>query len=307
MKMGYARMSSTDWEDYNTVHTANRTRAQVFTSKQMKDAYNPALIAVRESRDSAANPSSTNVILACDVTGSMGMIAEQLIRTDIPKIAEEIYDRKPISDPHIAVMAIGDAYSDRAPLQVTQFEASIVLADQIRDLWLEGNGGGNNGESYSLAHLFAATKTVADAWEKRRNKGILITIGDEPIHAVTRGGDLERIMGSQYSQDMTKRQCVDLASQTYDVFHVVLANEGYARSSLAEVTASWEEILPQRVLRLDDVSKLAETVVSLLQVLNGERTQDVAASWGKGSEMVVYNAIKDIRAARTGGGVVRLT
>lgn len=299
-------MNSQDWDSYNTAHTVGKTRAQVFTSTAMKDAYNPALIDVRESRDSAINPNSSNILLGCDVTGSMGMIAEQLMRTDLIKIAEGIYDRKPLPDPHIGILAIGDARSDRAPLQATQFEASIVLADQVRELWLEGNGGGNDGESYSLAHLFAATKTVADSWEKRRNKGVLITIGDEPIHDRVDGEDLARIMGPQFSNTMTKRQCVDLANQTYEVFHIVLVNEGYARMDRNSVLKSWNEILPQRVIQLTDVAKLSETIVSVLQVINGERKEDVAASWGTGSSMVVYEAIKDLQVAKRNGGVARL-
>jgi hypothetical protein len=304
--MGNSRMNSQDWSSYNSTHTAGKSRAQVFSSSSMKDEYNPALISVRESRDSAANPNSSNILLGCDVTGSMGFIAETLMRTDLIKIAEGIYDRKPMPDPHIGILAIGDAFTDRAPLQATQFEASIALADQMRELWLEGNGGGNGGESYSLAHLFAATKTVSDSFEKRRNKGVLITIGDEPIHAKIEGSDLARIMGAQYSTTMTKRECVDLASQTYEVFHIVLANEGYASHGLKHVLDSWNDILPQRVIQLTDVTKLSETVVSILQVINGERKEDVAASWGSGSSMVVFNAIKDLQVAKRNGGVSRL-
>jgi len=304
--MGSGRMRSTDWDSYNAANTAGKTRAQVFTSSSMKDAYNPALINVRESRDSADNPNSSNILLGCDVTGSMGMIAEQLMRTDIIRIAEGIYDRKPLPDPHIGVLAIGDAYSDRAPLQATQFEADIRLADQVRELWLEGNGGGNGGESYSLAHLFAATKTVADAYEKRGRKGFLITIGDEPIHDRVEGDQLARIMGATFSEAMTKRQCADLAARTYEVFHIVLANEGYARHGLRHVLETWNEILPERVVVLSDIAKLSETVVSILQVINGERKEDVAASWGSGSDLVVYDAIKDLAGARRGGGAIRL-
>jgi hypothetical protein len=189
---------------------------------------------------------------------------------------------------------------------VTQFEASIVLAEQMRELFLEGGGGGNAGESYSLAHLFAATRTVSDSWEKRRNKGVLITIGDEPLLPLTQGGDLARIMGAQFASDMTAKQCIDLASQTYEVFHIVLANEGYARSGLDGVLASWKSVLPQRVIQLTEVANLAETIVSILQVINGERKEDIAASWGKGSELVVYNAIKDLQVAGRIVGAARL-
>ncbi|MCS4089928.1 hypothetical protein [Rhizobium sp. BK176] len=304
--MGNSRMNSQDWASYNSTHTAGKTRSQAFGVREMQDAYNPAKISVRESRDSAANPNSTPIILGCDVTGSMGMIADQLVRTDLIKIAEGIYDRKPIPDPHIAVLAIGDAETDRAPLQATQFEASVALGSQLQGLYLEGNGGGNDGESYSLAHLFAATKTVSDSIEKRGTKGVLITIGDEPIHDDIDGDHLARIMGAQFSQSMTKRQCVDLASQTYEVFHIVLANEGYASRGLRRVLETWNEILPQRVIQLADVTKLSEAIVSILQVINGERKEDVAASWGSGSSMVIFNAIKDLAVTKRNKGVSRL-
>lgn len=304
--MGFGRMSSNDWDSYTSTHTAGKTRAQVFTAHGMNAAYDPKLIGVRESRDSAINPQSTNILIGCDVTGSLGLIAEQLIRKDIPKIVGEIYDRKPITDPHVAVMAIGDDRSDQAPLQVTQFEASVVLAQQIKELWLEGNGGGNGGESYALAHLFAATKTVADSWEKRRNKGVLITIGDEPIHLRMSGDSIARVMGDQFNRDMTAEECVALASKTYEAFHIVLENEGYARSGITEVMRTWESVLPQRVLRLKDVGLLSETIVSILQVIAGERKEDIAASWGKGKDLVVMSAIKDLQVARNFGGASRL-
>lgn len=305
--MGNGRMNANDWNDYNTTHTAGRSREQVFTNKSLKDDYNPEKITIRESRDSNDNPNSTPIIIGCDVTGSMGMIAEQLMRTDLIKVAEEIYNRKPIADPHIAVMAIGDHKTDSAPLQVTQFEASIVLADQMRDLWLEGYGGGNKGESYALAHLFAATKTVSDSWEKRGNKGILFTIGDEPVHQDMGGAQLKRIMGSQYSADMTAKQCIDLALETYEVFHIVLANEGFCKSYPDMVMDSWNKVLPQRVIKLSDVSKLAETIVSTIQVVVGEQKEHVAASWDAGTALVIQEAIKDIAVSKHKGGAVRLS
>ena len=300
-------MNSQDWDDYNTTHTSGRSRAQVFASHSMQDAYDPSKILVRESRDSSDNPRSTPILLGCDVTGSMGMVAERLMRTDLIKIAEEIYARKPITDPHIAVMAIGDDRTDSAPLQVTQFEADIKLADQMRELWLEGNGGGNGGESYALAHLFAATKTVSDSMEKRGEKGVLVTIGDEPVHLSMSGSNIARVMGSQFSADMTARQCVDLASQSYEVFHIVLANEGYAQHGLRDVMETWDQILPQKVVKLTDVSLLAETVVSILQLVNGERKQDIADSWGSKNSLVIFDAIKDVVVHGRGAGAVRLS
>ena len=71
-----------------------------------------------------------------DVTGSMGMIADALARKGLGTMVEEILARKPVSDPHIMCMGIGDVLYDRAPLQVTQFEADIRIAEQLEKLWL---------------------------------------------------------------------------------------------------------------------------------------------------------------------------
>lgn len=303
--MGNGRWSSNVWDTYKAANVAGKSAAQVFTSSSMKDAYDPRSIQVRESRDSAANPLSTPIILASDVTGSMGMVAHELMDKGLNTLATEIYARKPVTDPHVMVMAVGDAKSDRAPLQATQFEADIRLADQVRQLWIEGKGGGNGGESYSGAHVFAASRTVTDSWEKRRKKGYLFTIGDEPVHDGMTDAELSRVFGQPFGRSLNAAECVAMASQTYEVFHVILRNEGYARSNLDSVLRTWQPLLPQRVILLDDYRKLAETVVSTIQVVEGASKADVAASWSGSTAVTVANAIRDI-AAKGAGRAVRL-
>lgn len=319
--MGNSRFNSTDWSNYSTQNFSGKTTKQIFTSTSMADEFNPLHIQVRESRDSVSNPFSTPIILSSDVTGSMGETAHILIKDGIAKVAKEIYDRKPVCDPHILVAAVGDARSDRSPLQVTQFEADICLADQVRKLHVEGNGGANGGESYSLVHLFAGQKTVHDNWIKRRRKGYLFTIGDEPCHKMVTAADMEKVFGKaslpisspadtatgKCWQGYTAAECAALASKTYEVFHIVLVNEGYCSGGRhRDVLDGWNEILPQRVIPLEDMQLLAETVVSTIQVVEGASKASVANSWGSGTDLVIQNAIKDIAARTQLGGAVRL-
>ena len=66
------------------------------------------------------------------------MIADIIARKGLNTLLEEIYSRKPISDPHVMIMGIGDVeMHDKAPLQVTQFEADIRLAEQLENIFLE--------------------------------------------------------------------------------------------------------------------------------------------------------------------------
>src|ERR1019366_3701840 len=143
-------MGHTNWDQqtYSTrsakMHT--QTREEVFTSTGLKDYMDPAKITVRESRDSEAHPKSTALIFGFDETGSMGGIPEVFVKTSLGKMMTGIFDASPISDPHIMVLGIGDAHADHAPLQCSQFETDIRIAEQLTDIYLEGNGGGNDQE-----------------------------------------------------------------------------------------------------------------------------------------------------------------
>ncbi|MCE6958798.1 hypothetical protein LAZ40_07015 [Cereibacter sphaeroides] len=304
--MGSGRWDANDWASYASTNTTGKTTSQIFQATRIDDQFDPAKIARRESRNSADNPRATPVIIASDVTGSMGMIATKLMQDGLNVLVKEIYDRKPVSDPHILVAAVGDAWSDRAPLQVTQFEADIRLADQVRSLWVEGNGGGNDGESYAAAHLFAALKTETDAAAEGR-KGFLFTVGDEPNHDGMTAAQIERVLGVKVERDLSAADCVAMAERHWHVFHIALVNEGYCQHGRREVLENWRRILPERTIALEDVNALAETVVSLMQVTAGARAADVAASWSGSTSLVVANALKGVPAVAANRGLRRLS
>jgi len=303
--MGNGRWRDTDWAAYKTAHIAGKTIDQVFTSNILVDSFDPTKITLRESRDSAANPASTPIILAADVTGSMGEVADALMRDGLNTLAREIYDRNPVPDPHIMVMAVGDAEFDSAPLQVTQFEADISLADQVRQLWLERGGGPNGGESYFLPHVFAAHKIDADIW-KRGKKGYLFTIGDEPFLDGVTKEEAARFLGIQLERSLTARECVALLRDKFEVFHVILEERVSLRSNYTALVDEWNNVLPQHVLRLSDHTKLAETVVAAIQIAEGEAKASVVSGWGRGTDLVIADAVRNLAAKASGTGVVRL-
>ncbi len=302
--MGTGSWDAASWSRYASASVKGRARHEIFRAGGMKEAYDPAGISRRESCDSADNPLSTPVIIGVDVTGSMGALAEELIVKGLNTTFTELLDRRPISDPHVMAMAIGDAECDRAPLQVTQFEADIRIAEQLTELWLEGGGGGNRGESYSLAHAFAGLKTVHDAFGKRGSKGFLFTVGDEPnLDGVTRD-QLEGVLGVDAQAGLSARECVDLASRTYELFHIIV-DGSYAARHLREVRATWDPILPQRVIHLKDPDKLSQTIVSPIELTAGKERDSVVRSWDRGTALVVAEAVKGIAPHRSPGRGLR--
>lgn len=306
--MGSSRWDPDAWTSYTT-STATKSRDAIFTSKSgMKDSLNPMGVKIRESRDSIANPESNAIIVGIDVTGSMGMIAEALAREGLGVLFKEVLDRKPVSDPHLMFMAIGDASCDSAPLQTSQFEADDRIITQLTEIYLEGRGGGNDWESYNLPWYFAANHTSIDCFEKRGKKGYIFTVGDEfPAHDLTRA-QIERITGDKLQSDhLSNEDLLTMVSRMYHVFHVIVEEGSCARRNLSGVTEAWKNVLGQNVLSLSDYRRLSEVIVSAIQVVEGEKKADVVKSWSKETALVVSKALGGLTttSGKT-GGVVRL-
>jgi len=251
--MGASRWNSHDWDIYVS-STAGLTVREIFSRGSIHPKLDPLQIRMRESCDSDINPNSTPIIVAVDETGSMGILAENLIRRGLGVLIEEIYNRKPVPDPHVMCMAFGDAWFDRAPLQVTQFEADICLVSQVADFWIEGNGGGNNFESYNLPWYFAATRTRCDSFLKRGKKGYLFTVGDEPPAPRLLAKHAKSIFGDSTERDIDTKEILQMVSQSWDVFHIMIEEGNYFRGHADQTKKAWNDLLGQKAIPLSDHS-----------------------------------------------------
>lgn len=272
--------------------TKTMSTEEIYRSTTMNNLLDPKGVRVRESRDSADNPQSTPIIVALDVTGSMGILADNIARKGLGVLFEAIYDRKPVTDPHVMFMGVGDATCDHAPLQVSQFEADKRIIEQLTQLYLEHGGGGNDFESYNLPWYFAAFHTEHDSIEKRGKRGYLFTVGDEQAPGNLTNEQIKRICGDDLAQSLSSHDMLTLAQRKYDVFHIVIEEGSYARGHANAVSRSWNAVLGQRVIHLADHTKLAETIVSAIQVAEGAAAEDVAKSWGGDTEAIVQRAVK---------------
>src|SRR5262249_1686579 len=105
-------------------------RAQeVFRQTSCHPLMNPKAVRVRGGRDSADHPHSLGIVFALDVPGSMADIPRMLATRHLPTFMKVLTDLR-VPDPQLLFMAVGDATSDHAPLQVGQFESTAELMDQ---------------------------------------------------------------------------------------------------------------------------------------------------------------------------------
>lgn len=277
-----------------TSTTTGKTTDQIYTSRSIHKDLNPHGVKIRESRDSTDNPNSTPLIVALDVTGSMGILADVIAREGLGTLFTGILERKPISDPHVMFMAVGDANCDRAPLQVSQFEADKRIIEQLTQIYLEHGGGGNNFESYNFPWYFAAFHTVHDSMEKRGKRGYLFTVGDEEAPKPLTKDQIRQFIGDTVEAELTTRDLLQLAQRSYDVYHVIIEEGDYARRALDRVVGSWNDLLGQHVIRLKDHTKLAETIVSAIEVAEGRDAAISAGAWGGGTASIVHDAVKSL-------------
>jgi hypothetical protein len=280
--MGYSRW---DYDDSKVAYASTlsarstQSREEIFKQRNILEAFDPSKIGVRESRDSEHNPASTPIIIGLDVTGSMGIIAEKMARGELGKLMDGIFTGKPVTDPHVMVMAIGDATCDQAPLQVSQFEADVRIDNSLQDLWLEGRGGGNRFESYDLPWYFAAERTATDAWDKRGKKGYLFTIGDEPPPPATpySCARFENVFGPvQDSSTYNSRVALTNAQEKYNVFHIVVEQGSHCQhNGASSVIREWSSLLNKRTLPLDNYQHLSELIIAAIEVNEGADPVDI--------------------------------
>jgi hypothetical protein len=298
--LGHTSYSADAWKTYSSTTTA-KSMGATFTRTYHDGVHadlNPKGVN-RESRDSDIHPESRLVILCPDVTGSMGFLSKSLVDTDLGHTFEYMVERSKqghiFRDPHVALMAVGDVECDRGPLQVTQAEADpVTLAKHAENVWIESGGGGNQYESYNLPWYFAAFHVDMDCWEKRSKKGYIFTIGDEPPpHSLSKQHILT-VTGDNVSKDFTSEELLDLASQKFEVFHIIIGEGSYARSRPDDVRMKWANLLGQRSMWLSDHTKLAELVVSTIQITEGSDRDTVVKSWGGDTAVVIANATSSL-------------
>jgi len=193
------------------------------------------------------------------------------------------------------LMGVGDVrVGDKAPLQVTQFEADIRIAEQLQKIYLEGGGGGNSFESYHLPWYFAATHTSIDCFEKRGKKGYLFTIGDECAPDNLRPDEIEKVVGDKVQSTLSAQELLDMASRTYEVYHIIIKQGSYARHSLDKVLNSWNDLLGQRAISLEDHQYLGEIITSIIQMNEGENKESIISSWDGKTKDVVSVAVNGL-------------
>ncbi|MBR6157497.1 MAG: VWA domain-containing protein [Lachnospiraceae bacterium] len=234
----------------------NMSNQEMFTARTIDPLLDPKDV-MRECCDNEEHPATIPVILAMDVTGSMGQAAVEVAK-QLNIIMTKLYQK--VNDVEFMVMGIGDLAYDRCPLQVSQFESDIRIAEQLDKVYFEFGGGGNSFESYTAAWYFGLEHVNLDAW-KRGRKGIIITMGDEGLNPYLPGKRLVEITGRPVAKDVETKDLYPKVLEKYDVYHLFVNHgggrcEGYLRS--------WRNLMDEEHFRVTDLRNIADLIIRIV-------------------------------------------
>lgn len=261
--MGYGGYS---FEAHQAITTARRDvpTQEVFRQRDVHPLMRPHGIKVRESRDSAGHPHSIGIVLALDVTGSMGEIPERLAKEELPGLMRML-DEHGVADPQVLFMAIGDAFHDRAPLQVGQFESTAELMDQwLTWTWLEGQGGSPGNESYELALYFAARHLELDCARIRNQRGYLFITGDEKPYPQLSRAAVRTVLGDELDEDLPLSVVVEEAARIVEPFFLI---PDLDRRATCEYT--WRHLLGDSVICMESPRDTTACIAGIVAMDQG--------------------------------------
>lgn len=242
---------------------------ELYKSRGMNDALNPYKV-VRECCDSEEHPETVPVILALDVTGSMGSAASA-IATQLGDIMDKLYGE--VKDVEFLTMAIGDMSYDIAPVQASQFESDIRIAEQIEKIYFEGHGGGNSWESYTAAWYFGLYHTKLDCW-KRGKKGIIITLGDEMLNPYLPAEKIHSVFGDNVQSDIETKNLYQDVIKKFDVYHIAV-NDRRTSFRLYEdkINNSFGKIMGQNLI-ISDCENLYNVISDIVKNSANDATEN---------------------------------
>lgn len=291
--MGSGSFTTSSFRSYSTSRGRTVDSKGIVTSDSLQDFYQQTHIhedlkpykVVRECCDSDEHPNTIPVIIGLDVTGSMGRACIKTAQ-NLNTIITSLYDK--FDDIEFMIMGIGDLAYDSAPIQASQFESDVRIAEHLDKVYMEHGGGGNGFESYTAAWYFGLHHTKLDCW-KRGKKGIIITMGDEPLNPYLPKYPLEKITGDNLEADVETKDLYEFTKEKFDIYHIAIDDfdDCYQRYK-TRVDKSFKEVLKEDY-KISTLDELPSTIVKCIEnSVNGYSTENSVKATNNNSNLISW-------------------
>lgn len=261
----------------------NYSNQEIFKSRSINPALSPVNI-MRECCDNDEHPNTVPVVLSLDVTGSMGDAAVEIAKK-LNVIMTKLYEK--VTDVEFMIMGIGDLSYDDCPIQISQFESDIRIAEQLDKLYFEFGGGGNGFESYTVAWYMGSRHTKLDCLS-RGKKGIIITIGDEQLNPYLplrgRYCGLEDATGDKLQADIETKDLYEETSKKFNIYHLDVQHG--RRWDEDEIETSFKKYLKDDHFRRVSMDSIANEIVDIVvSEVENNKTEEPVVTSGNSEEI----------------------
>lgn len=208
--------------------------------------------------------SHSPLVIACDVTGSMGEWPATIF-SKLPYL--DLEGKEYLGeDMEISFAAVGDMFSDQYPLQVRPFCSGKDMEVRLKELIVEAGGGGTSQESYDLAALYYAKNCKIP----NAVKPIFIFIGDEGLYEFI-AEDGAKTYCNVILENKRTTPAVQILDELKQRFSVYLIRKPYncdgnsTNSRNDAIQKQWEDILgADHVCPLPEAGRVVDVIFGIL-------------------------------------------
>lgn len=216
---------------------------------------------------SMSTKSSSPVAVVTDETGSMNKWPETMF-SKLPYLEHEAKTEYFDADVEFSWAAIGDAHNgENYPLQVRPFTKGRELATRLKELVLEGQGGGTMHETYEYAALYYARNVEMP----NAIRPLLIFIGDESPYDFVDPDIAERIAHVKLEKRLSTKSVFEELKQKFSVYFIQkpYSNECFSDGKMPanskEVHENWARLVGKdHIALLDDPGRVVDVIFGIM-------------------------------------------
>src|SRR3989338_2920211 len=214
--------------------------------------------------------SASPLVIVSDVTGSMGD-ATAIMFEKLPYLSNECKEYLG-KEAQICFAAVGDANGDTYPLQVRKFTKESGLVKTLKELVIEGGGGGTKQESYELA----ATYFAHNVDMPKAIHPVLIFIGDESTYDTVSKAQAKDVAGVTLEKDVSTRNMFDSLQRKFSVYFIQRPYSQQGGETMSgdtrQIRTNWEKYIPSdRIVYLPDPRRVVDVIFGLLANETGKK------------------------------------
>jgi hypothetical protein len=213
--------------------------------------------------DKVSTDCKSPLVIVVDGTGSMGQFPN-VIFDKLPLLDDGVTDY--LDDCEISYAMVGDACTDKYPLQVQPFGKGKQMVDTLNQLVIEKGGGGNQEESYDLAALYYSR----NAEMPKANKPILIFICDEGVYSNVQKTWAKKFAKVDIDKKLTRKQLFEELQTKFSVYVIRkhyqhgISGDKMTGNNL-KIHKQWEGLVGEgRIAILNDPKRVVDVILGLL-------------------------------------------